>query len=448
MFQAKDWRVVPAIISTAILSFSGVLIETSMNVTFPKLMTEFQVDATSIQWVTTGNLLAVAVIVPLSAYLIKNYSERNIFIAANILFLLGMAIDSLAPNLPILLIGRVLQGMGTGIALPLLFHIIMQEVPIERRGLIMGIATMTTSLAPAIGPTYGGFVLALLGWKMIFVLLFPILIVSTIIGLRSIPKKEVLVLDSLNFAAFISLGVALSCLLLAIEKLSILLLVLAILAFILFYQVNKRLPLLKLSVFKNKAFMILLLGVLAYQMLPLALSFILPNHLQIVLHQSSIKAGLFMFPGAILAAFLYPFSGHLLDKIGAFKPILSGMSCAILGLFLMTLALMKDSLLFLLMSDILVKLGMGIGASNMITMALTKLRQSESADGNSLLNTLQQFSGAFATAVASQFFAMGKNSGLANGLSLGARNGTYFILLLLVLSLGGIIYLRVKKELT
>lgn len=82
----KGWRIMPAIITTAILGFSGILIETSMNVTFPLLMKEFGVNPAVIQWVTTGNLLAVAVTVPLSAFMIKNLSERQIFTLANVLF--------------------------------------------------------------------------------------------------------------------------------------------------------------------------------------------------------------------------------------------------------------------------------------------------------------------------------------------------------------------------
>lgn len=143
----KGWRIMPAIITTAILGFSGILIETSMNVTFPLLMKEFGVNPAVIQWVTTGNLLAVAVTVPLSAFMIKNLSERQIFTLANVLFLSGVLIDSFAPNLAILLVGRVLQGVGTGLALPLLFHIILTQIPMERRGLMMGVAAMVTLLA-------------------------------------------------------------------------------------------------------------------------------------------------------------------------------------------------------------------------------------------------------------------------------------------------------------
>ena len=445
--NTNKWRVMPAIIATAILSFCGVLIETSMNVTFPTLMTEFNVKATSIQWVTTGNLLAVAAIVPLSAYLIKNFSEKFIFTLANAFFIAGVIIDSFAPSLFILLIGRISQGIGTGIALPLLYHIILEKIPFEKRGLVMGVATMTTSLAPALGPTYGGLVLASLGWKMIFSLLLPLLIVSTLVGLSSIPNKHIQKTTSLNVSAFIFLGIGLSSLLLAIEKLSFVWLILSLSSLVIFYFLNKRKVLLNLHVFKNNPYLILLIAVLIFQMVPLALSFVLPNHIQLVLEKTSTQAGLFMFPGSILVAILAPLSGILLDKIGPFKPIMIGLGIILFGLVGMSLLFPYAPFFILLLCDITVKLGMGLSGSNLISSTLTKLDKHEATDGNSILNTLQQFSGAFATAVASQIFSLGQNSELKNGAAIGGRNAVIFLVIMVILAISCVLYLKKEKEL-
>lgn len=95
--NTKNWRVIPAVIAAGILSFSGVLIETSMNVTFPKLMSEFSTNANGVQWVTTGYLLAIAIIVPISAFLIRNFSTKKLFVLSNFLFLFGTVLDSFSP---------------------------------------------------------------------------------------------------------------------------------------------------------------------------------------------------------------------------------------------------------------------------------------------------------------------------------------------------------------
>lgn len=162
--QEKNIKLLPAIIATGMLSFAGVLIETAMNVTFPTLINEFGITTGQVQWVTTIYLLVISIFVPFSNYLLKTMSTRKLFVIANLLFTAGLLIDFLAMNFPILLVGRFLQGMSTGIALPLMFYIILTFSSPEKRGTMMGIGTMTTSIAPALGPTYGGILTAHLSW--------------------------------------------------------------------------------------------------------------------------------------------------------------------------------------------------------------------------------------------------------------------------------------------
>lgn len=358
--KTKEWHVFAAIVAAGIMCFSGVLIETSMNVTFPALMQEFNVNANGVQWVTTGYLLAIAVVVPLSAYFIRNYSAYRLFIVSNLLFFVGVLTDSFAPTLPILLLGRVLQGIGTGIALPLMFHIILTKSPLEKRGAMMGIGTMTTALAPAIGPTYGGVVMAALGWRAIFWFLLPLIIISFILGLHSIPTEKVTRTEQFNFMAFIMLSIGLASLLLAIEQLSAKWLLLSLITLGAFYYFNGKTTLLNLNVFKHHIFNRLLVGVLVYQAMFLALSFILPSFIQIGLHQSSTVAGLFMFPGALIGAVLGPISGRILDQIGPVKPISIGLIISTLAMIGMALTFKYEIIWFLLGFHIMTQFGSGL----------------------------------------------------------------------------------------
>ena len=125
--EQKNVRLFPAVLATGIMSFAGVLIETAMNVTFPTLTKEFGVSTGTVQWVTTIYLLVISIMVPLSNYLLKTYSLRRLFIVANLFFLIGLAIDVYSPSFSILLLGRLFQGASTGIALPLMFHIILNS---------------------------------------------------------------------------------------------------------------------------------------------------------------------------------------------------------------------------------------------------------------------------------------------------------------------------------
>lgn len=100
-----------------------------MNVTFPTLIRQFDLTTAQVQWVTTIYLLMISIIVPLSTYLNRNFSLKKLFLASNLLFLAGIMIDFFSPTFMVLLFGRLLQGAATGIALPLMFHIILTFAP-------------------------------------------------------------------------------------------------------------------------------------------------------------------------------------------------------------------------------------------------------------------------------------------------------------------------------
>ena len=121
------------------LSFCGVIVETALNITFPTLMREFNIKTATVQWMTTIYLLVVASVVPLSAYFKRSFKTKSLFLTANSLFLIGVAVDVFAPSFTLLLLGRVIQGAGVGIALPLMFNIILEQVPMSKIGAMMGV---------------------------------------------------------------------------------------------------------------------------------------------------------------------------------------------------------------------------------------------------------------------------------------------------------------------
>ncbi len=171
-------KTVGAIVATGILAFCGVLVETAMNVTFPTLNSEFQVNTATVQWLTTIYLLVLAIIVPLSGFLKNSFKNKQLFLAAISLFTIGVLLNAVAGSFSLLLIGRVIQGIGTGIGLPLMFNIILEQVPVSKIGMMMGVGTMIPAIAPAIGPTFGGLVVTSIGWRYIFILLLPVLVQS------------------------------------------------------------------------------------------------------------------------------------------------------------------------------------------------------------------------------------------------------------------------------
>ncbi|MGM9910619.1 MAG: MFS transporter [Lacticaseibacillus absianus] len=200
--------VIWSIVGTAGVACSGVLVETSMNVTFPTLMKVFNQSLNNVQWITTAYLLAVTLTIVLAAYLQRSFKFKNLIIAAGTASVIGGAICMLANSLPVMLLGRIIQGIGTGIAMPLLFSIIMLEVPRAKQGSFVGTAGMIIALAPSLGPTYGGICLSALSWRFNFIFTLPITIIFCIIAACFMSDNEAH-RDHFNFSEYLLIVLAL-----------------------------------------------------------------------------------------------------------------------------------------------------------------------------------------------------------------------------------------------
>ena len=443
MEKEKQMHLLLAVLATGVMSFTGVLIETAMNVTFPVLIEQYQITTASVQWVTTIYLLMISIVVPLSTYLHRNFSLRNLFVFSNVIFLLGIVIDFLAPSFAILLIGRVFQGVATGIALPLMFHIILTYAPLEKRGAMMGLGTLTTSIAPAIGPTYGGLLTTSLSWHYIFLFLIPILVITLGIGLYAIPNQDIKKTGSIDLFSVFGLVLLFSGFLIFLsmlgKPLSWLYLLMGIIGLLLFYKrsVTSKDPLIQLSVLKNATFRLFLFSFLVYQFLLLGASFVLPNFIQIVKGQSAFVSGLAMLPGAIVGAILSPLSGKLLDKVGAKKPILIGLAITMIGWTLLLLTLGVSPVAGLIACHVFYMIGIGISYSNMMTTGMNAVPNKLQGDANAVFNTLQQFSGALATSLVAVIIGVAQNASgrtYEAGTIMGSQLALGTLLILLLLS--------------
>lgn len=439
--QTRELNKQLAVLATGILTFSGVLIETAMNVTFPDLIAQYSISTKDVQWVTTIYLLMISMMVPLSNDLMKRFSIRRLFISANALFLIGVLLDALAPTFSILLLGRLFQGISTGIALPLMFHIILTYYPLEKRGTMIGVGTLTTAIAPAIGPTYGGFLSSVFSWHAIYVCLMPILILSLVIGLAAIPEIPVHLKSKLDVKGLIGIGGFFTGTLLFVNQMGQLIgwlgLFAAVLGLMLFLHQVKHLaqPLVRLHALKQKGFRLFLLGFLMCQFLLLGISFVLPNYVQIVLGKSSFIAGLVMLPGALVGAVLAPFAGKVFDRKGPKLPILLGLGIACIGWLALAVFMHIEQIYLLVLGHVVFMIGNGLCYSNMMTMGMNQLTKEDYGDGNTIFNTLQQFSGAIATTIVAAivgFFQLRPNTNLMQGTVTGSIASVLVMLCLLV----------------
>ncbi|MDT6979757.1 DHA2 family efflux MFS transporter permease subunit [Levilactobacillus zymae] len=409
-------RVIGAVLATGLMSLSGVIVETAMNITFPTLMQQFHITTGTVQWMTTLYLLIVACIVPISSYLKRRFPLKRLFITANLLFIAGIVIDGLAPNFPLLLTGRAIQGFGTGIALPLMFNIILEQVPLSRLGLMTGIGTLVTAIGPAIGPTYGGILVTALNWRYIFWILVPFLVASFFVGVKTIRQVTPTRPEPFDWPSMLSIMVTFGGLIYGFSAVSShawlslpvtgsLVLGLVGLAYFSHRSLHLDTPLIHLQALQNKAFSGHLLAFFLLQIASLGLSFILPNYLQLVDQKTAFIAGLMVLPGSAVGACFAPIGGQILDHFGAKRPILLGLALAVLSLLGMTLLAQHLSAWLILSLYVIYMVGIGLGFGNLMTSGLQHLTGDLKADGNALMNSLQQFSGAVGTALVSAIIA-------------------------------------------
>lgn len=439
-------HVLAAIFATGILSFSGVIIETSMNIAFPTLMKEFDLTTNTVQWLTSIYLLTISIIVPLSANLKTRFKTKSLFIVANLLYLSGLIIGACAPNFEFLLLGRIVEGLGTGIALPLMFNIIMEQVPKSRVGVMMGVGNMITGIAPALGPTFGGLVVTHLGWRWIFYIMIPFILISLVLGIVGIKQKSELrevKFDLLSIVLiavfFIGMILGFSNLstgnYLALDCLGAIVIALISLGLLIYRSRKINDPILDLSLFKNKFFAAHAVGFFLIQIISLGNAFLLPNYIQLVNGNSALIAGLVVLPAGFAGAFLAPFGGSLLDRYGARRPILIGSSFMLLELLIFTIFTSHLSNLLILFVYIFYMGGMGMMMGCVMTDALDHLEKSEVTQGNAILNTLQEFAGAVGTSTTAAFVAFAQRSAGSKG-AIPTAHGThlaYIFLLVLVL---------------
>lgn len=448
MQRKLDAKLICSIFAAGLMSFSGVLIETAGNVTFPVLMNDFHVNMATVQWMTTGYLLVASIIMPLSAYLKRNFSSRKLFVTAAVLFICGLLIDAVANQFIFLVLGRVIQGAGAGIAIPLMFNIILERTPLDKIGLLMGIGTMITAVAPALGPTFGGLVVNTLGWRYIFIFIIPVMIISLIMGLTSITGETGQVKHTkLDVVGFISIALTFIGLIFAFSNLSTILqkplmfispLVIGVISLVVFikHSLNTSNPLINIRVFKKTKFTQGITAYFIFQVNTLGLSFILPNYVQIVNHSTAMTAGLLLLTGGLVGAIMSPISGRLLDNYGAQKPIMTGAVFEIIGGLLYCIFASSLTSGKIILFYAITMLGIGLVMGDTMTASIGQLAESENTDGNGLFNMAQQFAGAVGTAIISaimQFVEQTSSQTSVTGKYIAAAQVGFIFILMIVL---------------
>jgi EmrB/QacA subfamily drug resistance transporter len=322
---------------TIIGIFMSLLDSSIVNVAISTIMSAFNADTGSVQWVSTAYLLALGVAMPLSGWLGDKFGYKRLYIVSLAVFVLGSLLCSVSWSLNSLIVARVLQAFGGGMVQPTVMAMVYKMVPRNKIGGAMGIFGVAAFVAPALGPTVGGYLVEYVNWRWIFTINLPIGVAGIVLAFLVLPEFESKDPGRLDIAGAVSSAVMLCCLLLALSKgtewgwldeRTLLLFAVSLFALILFVylELSSENPLLDLRVFRYLSFTMGNL-ILVVSMVGLyAGMFYVPLFLQSVRGLGAMETGLLMTPGALVSAILMPITGKLYDKVGARPLILFGIT--------------------------------------------------------------------------------------------------------------------------
>lgn len=395
--------------------FLSTLNQTLLNVALSNLMDVFSVSATTVQWLATGFMLVNGVLIPITAYLMKRFSTRQLFISSMLFLLVGSIFCAAAPNFAILLIGRMIQAIGAGIIMPLLMSIVMFIFPPEKRGSMMGLIGLAIIFAPAIAPTLAGFIIDYYSWRWLFIGIIPFIVIVIVMAMKYLinvsetakTKLDVLsvILSTIGFGlilyGFSNAGshgwddkVVISSILVGIMTTAIFCL----------RQMKSSDPLLNLSVFNNKLFTLTSIINIIVTMMMYADMILLPIYLQNGRGFTALDAGLLLLPGALVNAFMSPVTGKMYDRFGAKPLFMIGLIFVIPSMWVVTDLTETTAFSFLMIRTIFLRIGLSFITMPLNTAGLNALPKTLVTHGTAVNNTLRQIAGAIGSAVVITIF--------------------------------------------
>ncbi|HFQ2380946.1 TPA: DHA2 family efflux MFS transporter permease subunit [Staphylococcus aureus] len=390
--------------------FIAILNQTLLNVALPKINTEFNISASTGQWLMTGFMLVNGILIPITAYLFNKYSYRKLFLVALVLFTIGSLICAISMNFPIMMVGRVLQAIGAGVLMPLGSIVIITIYPPEKRGAAMGTMGIAMILAPAIGPTLSGYIVQNYHWNVMFYGMFIIGIIAILVGFvwfklyqyTTNPKADIpgIIFSTIGFGALLygfseagnkGWGSVEIETMFAIGIIFIILFVIR--------ELRMKSPMLNLEVLKFPTFTLTTIINMVVMLSLYGGMILLPIYLQNLRGFSALDSGLLLLPGSLIMGLLGPFAGKLLDTIGL-KPL------AIFGIAVMTYATweltklnMDTPYMTIMCIYVLRSFGMAFIMMPMVTAAINALPGRLASHGNAFLNTMRQLAGSIGTAI-------------------------------------------------
>ncbi len=428
---ARDRLVIGLLLAS---TFVVILNETIMGVALPSLMQSLSITAVAGQWLTTAFMLTMAVVIPVTGYLLQRLRTRTVFLAAMGLFSAGTLICAAAPDFGVLLAGRVVQAGGTAIMLPLLMTTVLTLVAPTRQGRVMGNISIVISVAPAVGPSISGVILSVLDWRWMFLAVLPVALAALALGALRMPDVTEpraasldvasVVLSALGFGGLVhglsTLGEGAAAAVPAWAPLGV-----GATALTLFVRRQLRLQrtdraLLDLRTFGSRTFTVatVVLGLSVTALFGTLL--VLPLYLQNVQGLDPLATGLLLLPGGLVMGLLAPGVGRVYDRSGPAVLLVPGTVVVSGALWGLTLVSGTTPVPAVLLAHVVLSAGLALVFTPLFTAGLGALPQSLHAHGSAVVGTVQQVAGAAGAALFITVMTLGTAASDAAGVEAAA----------------------------
>ncbi|GGL51862.1 MDR family MFS transporter [Sporolactobacillus putidus] len=397
----------PITVALIIGAFVAILNETFLNIALADLMRTFHVSATTVQWLATAYMLVVGILMPATALISGWLTTRQMFLSAMSFFLIGTIICGFSANFGFLLLGRVVQAIGSGLLLPVMMNTILLIYPPEKRGGAMGMIGLVIMFAPAIGPTLSGLIISVLSWRWLFFLVLPLAVFSILFAmvyLKNVsevtrPKVEIpsILLSTIGFGGLVyGLGAGAQN-----GGIGMIFLIVGLAALLVFVwrQLTIAEPILDLRAFKYPMFSLATVILILVMMTLFSTMILLPLYMQKALLLTSFSAGLILLPGGLINGLLSPAMGRVFDKFGPRWLVIPGLFIMSAVIWLFSRLTASESPLYIVILYSVLLIGMAMVMMPVSTTGLNELPKDLYPHGTAIMNTLQQVSGGIGTAL-------------------------------------------------
>ena len=397
-------------------TFTMSISQSSLSTAYPTLMRYFGVPASTVQWLTTGFMLVMVVMMPVSPWLLNNIRFPVLFVSVLALFDIGTFIIYLAPSFGLMMLGRVMEAMAVGIMFPSYQTVMLRITPEKQRGGVMGMAGLVMGSALAVGPIISGIVLRYTTWQGLFVVFMVIITLVFLIALKTIkdvmPQHE----SHLDYWSVIS-SVGFIGILYVVNQIGkanvnwglmtgLLVVSLLAVAFFVWRQFQMDTPLLDLRVLKTFNFDLAVLLTGTSYIALIVVTIIFPLYYQEVLGISPFASGMALVPGAVVLSLLNPLTGKLADHIGFKATMLTGMSMIVVGWLWLAVVSSRQSLVAMILIAALIEGGNAFVMMPAVTLGANSLPDQLISHGTAVITTVRQILGSTGVAVATLILAM------------------------------------------